>query len=117
MGRAPSTISRELNRNADETTGTYSPHAAHQRAVIRRARPKEGILADDLILRIFVQRCLEKRWSPEQICAVLPARYPGRPERHLVHETIYQALYRPGPRVLARELTALLRTGRVKRRP
>lgn len=41
----------------------------------------------------------------------------GRPEMHVVHETIYQALYRPGRGELRRELTRGLRTCRVRRRP
>ncbi|WP_407653675.1 helix-turn-helix domain-containing protein [Actinoplanes oblitus] len=39
LTRAPSTISREINRNSDPGTGDYHPFAAHQRAATRRPRP------------------------------------------------------------------------------
>jgi IS30 family transposase len=68
-------------------------------------------------LRDFIQHHLERRWSPEQICQALRARFPDRPEMHVVHETIYQALYVQGRGELRRELARALRTGRTMRRP
>jgi len=68
-------------------------------------------------LRDFVQAKLEQRWSPQQICHALQIEFPGQPERHLVHETIYQALYVQGRGELRRELTRALRTGRARRKP
>jgi IS30 family transposase len=69
------------------------------------------------VLREYVQTCLEKRWSPEQISHVLPTELPGDRERHVVHETIYQALYVQGRGELRRELTKALRAGRARRKP
>jgi len=69
------------------------------------------------VLRDFVQSKLEQRWSPQQICHALPIEFPGRPERHLVHETIHQALYVQGRGELRRELFRALRTGRARRKP
>ena len=43
--------------------------------------------------------------------------FPGRPEMHVVHETIYQSLYVQGRGELRRELARALRTGRVRRKP
>ncbi|MFR0556177.1 helix-turn-helix domain-containing protein [Pseudoscardovia radai] len=40
LGRAPSTISRELRRNADDIGGAYGPHRAQQKATHRPKRPK-----------------------------------------------------------------------------
>jgi IS30 family transposase len=60
---------------------------------------------------------LEKRWSPEQIGQALRAEFPGDPRRHLVHETIYQAVYRPELGGLRRDLPRVLRAGRRRRRP
>jgi IS30 family transposase len=117
-GRSPSTISRELRRNRDPGSGQYRPFAAHKLAAQRRARPRAGKIAADPELRQFVQEQLGKRWSPEQVSRALPGRFPGEAARHLVHETIYQALYRPGPGGLSRELPArALRTRRRRRRP
>ncbi|MEP6559523.1 MAG: hypothetical protein ABJD68_00405 [Nakamurella sp.] len=47
------------------------------------------------MLQDFVRDKLGMKWSPEQISQALPAEFPQDPERHLVHKTIYQALYRP----------------------
>jgi IS30 family transposase len=115
LGRSPSTISREIRRNGDRRQG-YRPHRAHRGAAERRARPKRGKLVDNPELRIFVQRKLEKRWSPEQISRSLPKLFPDRPEMRVAHETIYQALYVQGRGELRRELTRALRTGRALRK-
>jgi transposase, IS30 family len=64
-----------------------------------------------------VQQRLERRWSPEQICHALRVEFPDQPQRHVVHETIYQAIYRPSLGGLRRELPQVLRTGRRRRRP
>jgi IS30 family transposase len=117
LGRSPSTISRELARNADAGTGRYHPHRAEQRARARRARPKQRKLAASLKLRAYVQDRLEQRWSPEQISRTLPRAFPERPEMRVAPETVYQALYAPDRSHLRRELTRTLRTGRACRRP
>ena len=59
---------------------------------------------------------LEDTWSPQQISAWLRTEHPDRPEWHVCHETIYQALYHGGPRGLSRQYTAKLRTGRPLRK-
>ena len=118
MGRSPSTISRELRRNRDPDSGQYRPFTAHKLAVQRRARPRPGKIAADPVLRQFVQDRLEKRWSPQQVSRALPGEFPGERARHVVHETIYQAVYRPELGGLSRELPArVLRTRRRRRRP
>jgi IS30 family transposase len=117
LGRAPSTISREIRRNRHPTNGQYRPHAAQARADARRPRPKNGKIGQNPQLREFIQRHLTLRWSPEQICNVLRRRFPGQPEMHVVHETIYQALYVQGRGELRRELIRALRSGRARRRP
>ena len=117
LGRSPGTISRELGRNSDPEDGEYRPHRAPHRAEARRPRPRPGKLSSDPELRDFVQKCLEKRWSPEQISHQLPTEFPGEPGRHVVHETIYHALYLQGRGGLKRELTKSLRTGRGRRKP
>ena len=117
-GRSPSTISRELRRNLDPGSGQYRPFTAHKLAVQRRARPRPGKIAADPVLRRFVAGRLEERWSPQQVSRALPGEFPDDPARHVVHETIYQAVYRPELGGLPRELPArVLRTGRRRRRP
>ena len=117
LGRAPSTISREVRRNAHPRTGVYRPHAAQARADARRPRPKVSKLAAHPWLRQVVQDGLDARWSPEQIVRRLRRDFPDQPGTHVCHETIYQALYVQGRGELRRELTRALRTGRAMRRP
>jgi transposase, IS30 family len=117
LGRSPSTVSRELRRNRDAGSGEYRPFTAQRLAVDRRARPGRGKLLRDPVLRRFVAERLMKRWSPEQISQALRGEFPDQPERHLVPETIYQAVYRPELGGLGRELPNALRTGRRRRRP
>ena len=117
-GRSPSTISRELRRNRDPGSGQYRPFTAHKLAAQRRARRRAGTIARDEVLRQFVSGRLEKRWSPEQISAALRREFPDDAARHVVHETIYQAVYRPELGGLPRELPSrVLRTRRRRRRP
>jgi IS30 family transposase len=120
LDRSPSTISREIRRN--RTNGTrnqwhYRPFAAQARAEGRRPRPKPRKIDQDPELRDAVQAGLDERWSPEQICHALRRQFSDRPEMHVVHETVYQALYVQGHGQLRRELASVLRSGRARRRP
>ncbi len=82
-----------------------------------RARPKTGKIDGCLELREFIQQHLLQEWSPQQISNTLRTRFRDRPEMHVVHETIYQGLYRRGLGALGRELSKCLRTGRAVRKP
>jgi len=117
LGRSPATVSRELRRNTDPGSGQYRPFTAQRLAADRRARPGRGKLLHDPVLREFVAGRLKKRWSPEQISQALHVEFPGGPERHVVPETLYQAVYRPELGGLVRELPKALRTGRRRRKP
>jgi IS30 family transposase len=117
LGRSPSTISRELRRNAHPGSGAYRPYAAQRRAEERRPRPKPSKIGTNAELRAFIAAKLEKKWSPQQICQALRQAFPDRSEMHVAHETIYQALYVQGRGELRRELARALRTGRARRRP
>ena len=116
LGRAPSTISRELRRNRDGR-GQYRPFTAQRMAAQRRSRPDRGKLIADATLRGMVAGLLAQRWSPEQIAQALGEAFPLEPDRHLATETIYQAVYRPELGGLGRVLPRSLRTGRRRRRP
>jgi len=117
LNRSASTVSRELRRNAHPSSGDYRPWAAQRRAATRRSRPKVGKIAQNEQLRLQIAHGLERRWSPEQISRRLRLKFPDQPEMHVVHETIYQALYVQGRGELRRELARCLRTGRAARRP
>ncbi len=83
LERSPSTVSRELRRNRDPSSGQYRPFAAQRLAVDRRARPGRGKLLGDDVLREFVQGRLKKRWSPEQISQALRWEFPEEWGLHL----------------------------------
>jgi transposase, IS30 family len=119
LGRAPSTISRELRRNA--TAGGYRPFEAHRRATARRARHHQRRLQASPELLQAVGELLAQRWSPQQISRHLRRKFPGQPAMWLCHESIYQAVYQPGsplqrPSLLAPHRRSPLRTGRDHRR-
>ena len=116
LGRAASTVSREVERNSSGT-GSYRALAAQFRAEQRGRRPKTAKLAGNDELRGWVQGKLRRRWSPEQISRRLAAEFGDRPEMRVSHETIYQSIYVQGRGALRRELAASLRTGRALRRP
>jgi transposase, IS30 family len=116
LGRSPSTISRELRRNADRDGG-YRATTAHAKAFERASRPKPAKLATNLRLREMVQDDLSRRYSPEQIAGRLRRRFPDESEMWVSTETIYQSLYVQSRGALKRELTRYLRTGRALRKP
>ena len=119
VGRDPSTVSRELRRNAGHR-GAYRASTAQQRADENaraggQARPAK--LAVNLRLRREVQTRLRENHSPEQIAKRLREDFPDDPEMWVSHETIYQSLYVQGRGGLRRELAVCLRTGRALRKP
>jgi transposase, IS30 family len=119
LGRAPSTISRELGRNA--TARGYRPFEAHRRATARRARHHPRRIETNGELRQLVAELLAQRWSPQQVSRHLKLRFPAAPGMRLGHESIYQAVYQPGspllrPSPLASHRRSPLRTGRDHRR-
>ncbi|HEX5300245.1 MAG TPA: IS30 family transposase [Streptosporangiaceae bacterium] len=116
LGRAPSTVSREVRRNS-RGRGQYRALAAQGHAQHRAARPKTAKLAGNAELRGLVAGRLERKWSPEQVSMWLRREFPDRPEMQVSHETIYQSLYVQGRGALRRELAACLRTGRALRKP
>ena len=94
LGRAPSTIGRELARGGSGEAG-YSPQVARAIYDVRRSRcrrPRK--LAEGGALHDWVRRKLvHQRWSPEQMAARLRAMHPDNPCARVSHETIYAAIY------------------------
>ncbi len=118
LGRAPSTISREIQRNGarTQTTRSYDATVADTRAWTRARRPKRCLLARRPVLCALVAAHLADDWSPGQISAWLRVTYPDDASLQLSAETIYRSLYVQARGVLKRELTAHLRRGRSLRR-
>lgn len=111
LGRSPSTVCRELARHRDEA-GRYLPQTADHAARLGRARPRTHKLAADPHLRRLVQRKLNQRWSPDQICGWLALTFPADPGMQLCPETIYRALLTPRGQGLHKRYCTRLRTGR-----
>jgi len=110
LGRAPSTVSREVRRNGGSQA--YRAKRADQRAWDRGLRPKACRLARQAALRWGVAQKLAQQWSPEQIAGWLKLQYPTDPDMQLSHETIYRSLFVQTRGVLKKELMAHLRTKR-----
>ena len=94
LGRAPSTIGRELARGR-LGDAPYDPQVARSVHDARRllCRPRAK-LAEGAALHDWVRRKLvHQRWSPEQIAARLRAMHPDDPTARVSHETIYAAIY------------------------
>jgi IS30 family transposase len=115
LGRASSTVSRELARNGGRHR--YRAQAADAAAFRRAQRPKPAKLILEPRLRAVVEAKLSLRWSPQQIAGWLPLAYPQDPVMRVSHETIYLSLFIQSRGALRRELQRCLRTGRAMRYP
>ena len=113
LGRAPSTVSREVRRNGGRSR--YRATLADKAAWRRARRPKLCKLSKRRRLRTVVERKLRRRWSPQQISAWLKRRY-DQPSMNVSHETIYRTLFIQARGALKKDLTAYLRSRRVMRR-
>jgi IS30 family transposase len=116
LGRAPSTITRELNRNSID--GYYASKAAVVCAAEQRIKdryvPK---LHQESVLFGIVHHQLCIRWSPEQILMILSATYPKGHEKRVSHETTYNCIYAQPVGELKRDLIKALRQAHNKRVP
>ena len=116
LNRAPSTISREILRNAP--SGKYSCTFAQKRRNRRRVfcRPAPKLV---LTSSLFDQVCdfLKRKWSPEQIAIYLRRQFPNESNQRVSHETIYNAIYAMPRGELRKELIATMRRAQAKRMP
>ena len=114
IGRAPSTVSREIARHGGRSR--YRASEADTRAWESSRRPKPCRLASRPRLRWEVARKLKRNWSPEQISGWLKGTFPDDKDMHLSHETIYRSLFIQARGVLKKELIEHLREVRTMRR-
>ena len=114
LGRAPSTVSREVSRNGGRDR--YRAGPADVRAWDAAHRPKPCKLRRHRRLRCLVAAKLRLDWSPEQIAGWLSQAFPDDVAMRVSHETIYRSLFIQARGVLERELLRHLRSGRVMRR-
>ena len=114
LGRAPSTISREVRRN-DGPQG-YRASRADQAAWDRGCRPKVCKLMQNRKLARVVASKLRLQWSPEQVAGWLKRSHPDNEAIQVSHETIYRSLFIQARGALKKELLAHLRRTRGTRR-
>jgi IS30 family transposase len=113
LGRAPSTISREIRRNGGRRR--YRANKADQAAWARAKRPKTCKLVESPALSLIVACKLRQRWSPEQIAGWLKKTYPEDENFQVSHEIIYRSLYVQARGALKKELIKHLRSRRTMR--
>ena len=114
LGRAPSTVSREIKRNGGSSD--YRANEADDAAWDRALRPKRCKLVEDRDLARVVTDKLRLLWSPEQIAGWLKHTYPSDETWHVSHETIYRSLFIQTRGALKKELLQYLRRTRGMRR-
>jgi IS30 family transposase len=114
LGRAPSTISREIKRNGGRKR--YRASQADEAAWDRAHRSKACKLVENRALARIVAGKLQMHWSPEQIAGWLKRTYPGDGNYQVSHETIYRSLFIQARGALKKELAQYLRRTRVMRR-
>jgi IS30 family transposase len=114
LNRAPSTISREVNRNGGRQH--YRANVAEEAAWNRAHRPKTCKLVQNRALAGIVARKLQLQWSPWQIAGWLKRTYPDDETYQVSHETIYRTLFVQARGALKKELLQHLRRTRRMRR-
>jgi len=114
LGRAPSTICREVQRNGGRDD--YRASQADEDTWTRAQRPKRCRLSTNRALARIVAAKLRMFWSPEQISGWLKHTYPCDESHHVSHETIYRSLFIQARGALKKELLAHLRRTRGMRR-
>jgi len=114
IGRAPSTISREIKRHGGQEC--YRASQADQSAWDRGRRPKTAKLAQNRALARLVAAKLRLQWSPQQVAGWLKRTFPDDPSLQVSHETIYRSLFIQARGALKKELVEHLRRTRAMRR-
>jgi len=114
LGRAASTISREVNRNGGRDC--YRANQADEAAWERAHRPKTCKLTRNPALARIVASKLQLEWSPRQIAGWLKRTYPDDETYQVSHETIYRTLFIQARGALKKELLQHLRRTRTMRR-
>ncbi len=114
LGRAPSTVSREIKRNGGRRQ--YRASKADEAAWDRAHRPKTCKLAENRALARIVAEKLQLEWSPDQIAGWLKSTYSDDENYQVSHETIYKSLFIQARGALKKELLQHLRKTRAMRR-
>jgi len=87
LGRAESTISRELQRN--RSRNGYWAVAAHRKGQMRRSQRPRLCKLQRPEVRRYVQERLRQYWSPDEIARRSRDDFPNDRHRQVSHQTIY----------------------------
>lgn len=93
LGRHPSSIKREIERNKSED-GFYRAVYAHEKSNLRKTRQGIFKITQNETLKLFILEKLFLRWSPEYISGRLPYYFPDDNSMRISYESIYQWIYR-----------------------
>jgi IS30 family transposase len=115
VGRAASTVSREIRRNGGKHW--YRAAKADRGAWRRARRPQRCLLARRPRLGAWVAGHLREDWSPRQIAIGLQRSFPHDGSMRVSHETIYRTLFIQSRNALKKQLLKHLRRGGFMRRP
>ncbi len=110
LGRAPSTVSREIRRNDGRCR--YRANQADQAAWDHSRRPKRCKLVENRALARIVARKVRQLWSPQQIAGWLRRTHPDDESSQVSKETIYRSLFIQARGALKKELLQYLRRRR-----
>lgn len=89
LGRSPSAVAREIQRNRPPERFCYTPRLAHERALAHRTHRGRTDRLKNALLRAYVTTHLKLGWSPEQIAATAKSAAGTS----ISHEAIYQYIY------------------------
>jgi len=104
LNRSPSTLCRELKRNAPPVyTGYYLAHKAQARADKRKHETHQRKRLKNDFIRGYVEKHIRLGWSPELIAGRLSIEHP---EDSISHEAIYQWIYQDATHLIASLLRA-----------
>lgn len=121
LNRAPSTITREIERHRALVGCANLPYESGRAGAIARVarfkRRRKRKLDPNGKLFPLVRQGLANGYSPDQIAGRLKLEYPNCYHLNVSHETIYTSLYAMPRGEIRRELMALLRQGHVHRWP
>jgi IS30 family transposase len=118
LKRAPSTITREVNKWGQNKEDIYYADLAHWCAKQDYLNKKKlDKISTYSLLKFFVYRGLLSNWTPEQISGRLKELYPNDPILSISHEAIYRHIYTRPQASLNKKLINLLVRKKTRRRP
>lgn len=95
LGKTPSAISQELNRNFTKNKTGYDAGMAKAKTEQRRIEANQRFkkIENNSWIRNYIIRKTKKYWSPEQISGRLKRKYPNDKSRHIGKDRIYEFIY------------------------